>query len=61
MTKCNCGGKTITVKEKKPTPKRVTPKKVAPKKGVTNLKRSKRLSRQATKKASAKAKGCKCS
>jgi hypothetical protein len=61
-TKCNCGGKTINIKSKKPTPKKVRPKK--PKK-ITDTKRSARLSRIATKKAKSRpnpyAKGCKCS
>lgn len=63
-TKCNCGGKTIQIKAKKAHPKKVAPKKVAPKK-ITDSKRSKRLSKIATKKANARpnpfGKGCKCS
>jgi hypothetical protein len=51
--KCKCGGKTFT--PKKVAPKRVAPKKVAPKKASGSA-RSKRLSAEATKKATALAK-----
>jgi hypothetical protein len=60
--KCNCGGK-IVIPSKKVPPKKVAPKKVSPKK-ITNTKRSARLkkinTRRATKAANASAKGCKC-
>jgi hypothetical protein len=61
MTKCKCGGK-VVIPAKKVPPKKVAPKK--PKK-ITNVKRSNRLkkinTRRATKAANAGAKGCKCS
>lgn len=60
MTTCRCGGKTIKVPKKKVAAKKVPPKKVPPKTDIKKSALSKKLSIANTKKATAKAKGCKC-
>jgi hypothetical protein len=67
-TRCNCGGKTITVKPKRANGKKVSGKKVSGKgsagkgasKGKAASARSKALSKQATRIAKKNAKGCNC-